>query len=114
MHVPAGAAIVLMTLAVAGCAGAQDQVAPISLISPSLVLPAAALRGPAASGDWLPEADRWEYSRNDAVLATSPIPPLREPAWVEIRTRDHLRTINGRPRDFSTTWIRTHSLRVVR
>jgi hypothetical protein len=114
MHVRVGAAIALTTLAVVGCTGAPAGVDRVAPISPSLVMPAAALIGPAASGEWLPDTVRWEYSRNDAVLATTPIPPVREPAWVEIRTRDHQRTINGRPREFSTTWIRTNSLRVVR
>ena len=34
--------------------------------------------------------------------------------WAEIRSRDRTRTTNGRPREFSTTFVRTYSLRQVR
>ena len=119
MHLRAGAAIVLTTLATQmgfGCAGdtsiAVDRVGPIS---PSLVMPAWPLRGPAASSaDWPQDADRWEHARNDAAMATAQVLPLRQPAWVEIDTRDYLRTTNGRPREFSTTRTRSNTLRVVR
>jgi hypothetical protein len=55
----------------------------------------------------------WEYGRNDARLSVGRVPMQRWHEWAEIRNRDHTRTINGRPREFSTTFVRTYSLRQV-
>lgn len=106
----------LATLVAGGCAGGSIGPSPRAAgVSPNLVMPAAALRGPASSGiDWPPGPGHWEYSRNDAALATAPISPIRQSVWAQVRTRDRLSTVNGRPREFSTTWIRTGTLRILR
>ena len=79
-------------------------------VSPGLVMPSAALRG---DGIWPVEASAWEYGRNDAILSVGATPPIRRRQVALIKTRDHLRTSNGRPREFSTTFTRTVSFRAV-
>ncbi len=79
-------------------------------VSPSLVVPGmgpgrAFEAGSALSGD----ASGWEYSRNDDRLSVGHVPPASQVDYVEVETRERLRTDNGRPRDHSTT--RIHSIR---
>jgi hypothetical protein len=56
----------------------------------------------------------WEYGRNDARLNAGRPPIQHWAEWAEIRNRDNTRTTNGRPREFSTTFVRTYSLRQTR
>ena len=74
-------------------------------VSPSLVMP-----GMVA---WRAEPGAWEYRRNDARLNAGQAPTRQWHEWAEIRNRDRTRTTNGRPREFSTTFVRTYSLRQV-
>ena len=96
----------MLVLAGAGCASssakpASHAVAAWGSVSPSLVVPGMGL----ASG----EALGWEYSRNDERLSVGHVPPALQLDYLEIETRERLRTDHGRPRDHSIT--RIHSIR---
>ncbi len=93
---------VLVTLAGSGCGTAAAPGAASSHfapgVSPSLVM--STQRDTVA----------WEYGRNDKPLNVGQ-QPNRSDGWAEIRTYDRLRTSNGRPRESSTTYTRTLTLR---
>ncbi len=87
----------------------------IGYLSPSLVMPGLALQDDAADASVRSAGRRyWEYARNDARLGAGDTPPYGRMSWVEIRTRESLQIVNGRPREFSTILIRTGRHRLVR
>ncbi len=106
--------------AVAGCAASPGPAvfapkhAPARLASrsPSLVLPARLLLEFSGPHAWPVDEGAWEFGRNDRAPIAAPSPAYAPLEWVEIRTRDHLRTTNGRPREFSTTRTRTRRTRI--
>ncbi len=49
----------------------------------------------------------WEYRRHDDRLSVGHLPPAAQFQYVQIETRDRLRTDNGRPREHSITRIHT-------
>ncbi|MHC4218789.1 MAG: hypothetical protein ACYSU7_10085 [Planctomycetota bacterium] len=67
----------------------------------------------AEGGSWHIDPGAWEFGRNDERLNAGPAPVRRWHEWAEIRNRNQTRTSNGRPRDYSNTFIRTYSLRQV-
>jgi len=109
--------MVVFVVAAGGCAttpwGGSHAGGPIS---PGLVLPPSAVRDLAAAAgqQWPGDGREWEFRRNDAPQAARSTPAYYEPAWVEIRTYERLRTSNGRPREHSTTHTRSHRLRLDR
>lgn len=109
--------MVVFVVAAGGCAttpwGGSHAGGPIS---PGLVLPLSAVRDLAAAAgqQWPGDGREWEFRRNDAPQAARSTPAYYEPAWVEIRTYERLRTSNGRPREHSTTHTRSHRLRLDR
>ncbi|MCH8151682.1 MAG: hypothetical protein IH830_04845 [Planctomycetes bacterium] len=111
---------VVWTAAGSGCASGSDPADAgrdhVRFLSSSLVMPTPALRGDGAqsAAAWPVDQRHWEYARNDAPLSVSTTPRYRRTTWAEIRTLDRLRTTNGRPREFSTTTIRTIHHPVVR
>jgi hypothetical protein len=72
---------------------------------PPLVTPSPLLL--VLAGDAIDVPD-WEHARNDVPRRIEQ-PPDAERIWVEVRHREHLRTINGRPSEYTTT--RSHSIR---
>ena len=117
-RIPGGIALLVAcgTFAGPGCTTVSGPPVAAGGPSPSLVMPGTLLRG-GVTGDakeWPVDNRDWEYGRNDEVMSVRPTPPYRDAAWAEIRTRDHTRTVNGRPREFSTTFVRSVTLRVVR
>ena len=109
--------VVVFAVAAGGCAttpwGGSHAGGPIS---PGLVLPPSAVRDLAAAAgqQWPGDGREWEFRRNDAPQAARSTPAYYEPAWVETRTYERLRTSNGRPREHSTTHTRSHRLRLDR
>jgi len=109
--------VVVFAVAAGGCAttpwGGSHAGGPIS---PGLVLPPSAVRDLAAAAgqQWPGDGREWEFRRNDPPQAARSTPAYYEPAWVEIRTYERLRTSNGRPREHSTTHTRSHRLRLDR
>ena len=104
--------LVLLPAVLAGCASPTVRPAPVqpptAVYSASLVLPAPSYGGQEATA----RSRSWEYGRNDRFVSYEAIPPAyRERAWVRIRTRDRIRTSNGRPREFSRTEIDAVTLR---
>lgn len=85
-------------------AGARGSVLP-SLVLPGMG-PGRTLEGASAL---FGEASGWEYSRNDHRLSVGHVPPAFQVDYVEVETRERLRTDHGRPRDHSIT--RIHSIR---
>ena len=53
------------------------------------------------------EPGDWETGRNDHRFARRLPETGSDETWYEVRTWDWLRNSNGRPRDNSTTWIRS-------
>ncbi len=106
--------------AVVGCAASPGAVvfapkhapARLSSRSPSLVLPAPRLLEFSGPDAWPVDEGAWEFGRNDWAPTAAPSPAYAPLEWVEIRTRDRLRTNNGRPREFSTTHTRTRRTRI--
>ncbi len=100
------AALAVMTT-VGGCVSATTKTtAPVlqPALSASLVMASVPpATGHVAWGD--PGAP--EYGRNDARLNAGGAPSIAAVEWTEVRTRDQTRTDNGRPREFSTTTVRT-------
>lgn len=98
----------LILAALAALAGGCGTHAPYGAgprpASPWLVLGGPGLHGAAERpGD--PGAP--EYGRNDVRMNASAAPAARRYEAAVIQTRDELRTTNGRPREFSTTFTRT-------
>ena len=93
---------VLVTLAGSGCGPAAAPGAGSSHFAPGV------------SSSLVMSSQRdfatWEYGRNDMLLNVGQ-QPIVGSGWAEIRTYDHLRTSNGRPRESSTTYTRTLTLR---
>ncbi len=109
--------VVVCVVAAGGCATTPwGGAAAGGPISPGLVLPPSAVRdlAMAAGQQWPGDGREWEYRRNDAPRAARSVPAYYEPAWVEIRTHERLRTSNGRPREYSTTHTRSRRLRLDR
>ncbi len=91
---------VLAVLTVVGC-GTGAGAAPRHFadnFSPGLVLTA------------LPSTAAWEYGRNDAPLNIEQ-PKISSAGVAVIITLDRRRTTNGRPREYSSTYIRTRTTR---
>jgi hypothetical protein len=117
-----GVALMLLAAGAAGCGSVSRQDTGevnrggYRALSASLVMPAPALRGDDQPGRWAGrrETQPWEYGRNDAALGVVTEPFGRQWAWAEVRTRDRRRTVNGRPREFSSTVVRTVRHRVTR
>lgn len=103
---------IMLVFVGAGCA--SSSLSPTSQagaawgsISPSLVMPGMGPGRELAGG--ASASSGWEYSRNDDRLSVGHVPPAFQVEYVEVETRERLRTNNGRPRDHSTT--RIHSIR---
>jgi hypothetical protein len=101
---------VLVCMSAGGCSSSRSIAGPA--ISPSLVMPPALSPESGATpllvaGD---EPGAWEYGRNDARLNVS-APPQQSVEWSEIQSRQRTYTTNGRPREFSSTFLRSYSLR---
>ena len=107
-------ALMTVTLLTGGCATAPPPPTHrLGPISTSLVMPSAALLGPAATAsNWPADPAKWEYGRNDEALSTALVAPAREVSWVQIRIRDDQRTSNGRPRETSSTRTWMNSYRI--
>lgn len=102
---------VMLLLGSGGCTSAPA--APRGLgPTASLVLPSPGAWAGVQAGAG-PVSSGWAYGRNDLHLGVGGAAIPRERAWAVIRTRDRTRTSNGRPREFSTTWVRTYRLRQV-
>ncbi len=103
-----------------GCAASPDAVvfaprdAPGRLASrsPGLVLLAPRFLEFSGQQAWPVDEGAWEFGRNDRRPIAAPSPAYAPLEWVEIRTRDRLRTTNGRPREFSTTHTRSRRTRL--
>jgi hypothetical protein len=111
------ASILLVSLVGGGCASTSstpDRHA--GAVSAGLVMPGSgwSSEGTAPAPSWPVDPGAWETARNDALLNASRTPLRNENAWALITTRDRTRTSNGRPREFSTTFVRTLTLRQVR
>jgi hypothetical protein len=104
---------ILTVLVFGGCQAAAP--APFSGLprdtAPALVLPGTAL---GARGTWPARFGDPEFGRNDGAIALATAPPVASPEWVQVYTSDRLRTSNGRPREYSTTTVRTSRLRIDR
>jgi len=101
---------VLLGVSVGGCSSAPGTSAAGS--SSSLVMPpAGGIRGEAppllAAGA---DPSAWEYGRNDGRLNVGSA-AVQRLEWSEIWNRNRTFTNNGRPREFSSTFVRTYSLR---
>lgn len=48
----------------------------------------------------------WEQSRADARAARERVPEYADVSFIEVRSREQLRTVNGRPQEFSSTSTR--------
>lgn len=79
-------------------AGSRLQAEPASA---SLVF---AMRDDTSSDPLIP-GEGPEFNRNDDRLGASAQPGFGNPGFMQIRSRDYLYTSNGRPRDYSTTYI---------
>jgi hypothetical protein len=81
------------------------------VIASELVMPGNGLLDLAADGEFLPREDDpssvWLAARNDEQLGSLPDNGIDGLEVFEVRHREHLRIINGRPREFSTTLTRT-------
>ena len=56
---------------------------------------------------WRVDSGGWEYGRNDELLNAGRAPLIDEDGWALIRTSDRTRTSDGRPTEFSSTYVRT-------
>jgi hypothetical protein len=111
------AAAILPALMLGGCA-AKPRGPHAQIIDPpaaTLVLPGSALLDLESAHAEAFEAeerlavmtDPWYLHRNDERLGSPPWPQIAAIEFLEIHQRDYLRTVNGRPREFSTTFIKT-------
>ena len=116
---PCGLALaLLLCVAGGGCKSSETVSAPArhsGRISPSLVMSGPGWTG---AGDtegmaWRSVPGTWEYGRNDAGLNAGWAPTPSRQEWAEVTNRNRTRTTNGRPREFSTTFVGTYSLRQV-
>ena len=63
-----------------------------------------------SADDMMMSSPDWEalvYSRNDDRLGSDNGGAVATVEWLEIRQRDFQRTVNGKPREYSTTYTRT-------
>ena len=56
---------------------------------------------------WRVDSGGWEYGRNDELLNAGRAALIDEDGWALIRTSDRTYTSNGRPREYSSTYVRT-------
>ena len=105
---PCGLALALLfCVSGGGCKSSGTVDAPArhpGRISPGLVMQESA---------WRSVPGAWEYGRNDARLSAGPPSARYWQEWAEVRNSNRTRTTNGRPREFSTTFVRTYSLRQI-
>jgi hypothetical protein len=59
------------------------------------------------AGDPYGDLPPWMSSRNDGLLGGVPTPVFAGPQFVEVRHREYLRVINGRSREFSSTFTQS-------
>jgi hypothetical protein len=112
---PCGLALALLLCLSGGGCTSSAKVAGPGGISPALVMPGAGWTGVSGADEvvWRVDPGAWEYGRNDQRLNAGRPPARRWHEWAEISNRDRTRTSNGRPREFSSTFVRTYSLRQV-
>lgn len=82
---------------------------PAHAHAPSLVM-----RSPAMQMIADDDTIGWEARRNDTPSIVESTPEHRDLRWMEVRHREHLRTINGRPGEFSASSTKTLQRRQVR
>ncbi len=102
--------VVLGVAICAGVLGCESSPKPVyrePVLIGALVMPPAARDGAVDPSGWRIDPGTWEFVRNDPLMNHRPATAAFELEWSEIRTRDRLRTDNGRPREYSTTSIRT-------
>ena len=99
-----GAALVL---ALVGCAAAPPP-RPVVSVSPALVLRSGGQCAPEAARAAMQRVDEgaWEYGRNDQRLNAGARLPDNGIQAATIQETAWLQTSNGRPFEFSTTFIR--------
>ncbi len=116
---PCGLALaLLLCVSGGGCKSSETVGAPArhpGRISSSLVMqgPGRAVSGHAEGVARRSVPGAWEYGRNDARLNAGPPSARYWQEWAEVSNRNRTWTTNGRPREFSTTFVRTYSLRQV-
>ncbi len=104
---------ILLALAGVGCASSPSKSTPRATaawgtVSPSLVMPGLGPGSTFQAGSAGPGGPSgWEYRRHDDRLGVGHLPPAAQYRYVQIETRDRLRTDNGRPREHSITRIHT-------
>ncbi len=104
---------ILAMLAVGGCQAAApiQTVALLPDVAPTLVLPGTLL---SSKGAWPAGEAQREFGRNDDAISLAATPPDANPEWVQFQSSERFRTNNGRPREYSTTTVRTSRLQVYR
>jgi hypothetical protein len=97
----------VLLLALAGCGAAQPPHAAVE-IAPALVLRSGGPTADEAARDAMQQADEqaWEYGRNDPGLNVGGGPPDTAVRYATIRVTERLSSSNGRPNEFSATYIR--------
>ena len=107
-----------LLLALAGCSSAArtSQAPEAPGIATGLVLRSGGHFGnEAAQADMLRvDEQAWEYGRNDPRLNAGWSPPAFANQYATVRTHDWLYTTNGRPNEFSRTYIQTFTERTAR
>ena len=106
-------------LALAGCKSAappEAVLAPDRAVTSSLVLRSGGHFGSEAEAAAMqrPDEQAWEYGRNDERLNVGWTPPAFAQQYATVRTSDWLYTSNGRPLEYSATYIRTFTERAAR
>lgn len=102
----------LAALCLGGCAAKSDGPSPhAGVVSPHLLFDLDAAEADTISPEALPimPDDHWQMlvnGRNDGRLSGGGQMPAGA-QWLEIRQRDFQRTVNGRPREYSTTYTTT-------
>jgi hypothetical protein len=105
----------VIAMALGGCARAAATAhwpaAPAAgdRVTPGLVVPSPLLL--TMAGDEMDRAE-WEHARNEVSRRLEPPAGAAERTWLEVRQREHLRTINGRPGEFTSTITRSIRRRV--
>jgi hypothetical protein len=112
------AALVIATLACAGCASSKRTTmrhqsgAGTSNAHESLVLPTASmLSGPADTLGMHEPGAPWEFGRNDAAINYRPYGAAYPYGWSETYTRDRFHTFGGRVHEHSRYEIRSYKIR---
>ena len=102
----------------AGCSAAPTapQARALPGIAPTLVLRGGGAFGDDAARAAMQQSDEqsWEYSRNDERLNVGWTPPVFAHQFATIRETDWLYTSNGRPLEFSKTYIQSVTERAAR